>query len=755
MSKRIGQVVLSTLVTPDDQIKFPVVDGNDIGGGRHIVSTLADRNAIPAEHRKAGMIVYVSATGYDYILKSDAPNTGDTTNGDWDVYSNAAVEHIGYADSVASGFATLQEKLNAIDSDITEAAVFQNVENTEWGTTPEGTNRNKALSSELNTLFTTIADQNDATKIVVGKDAEQNDVSLSDKLAAVDSAIVGINTTLEDQNDPTKIIVDYLTTATPTEVNLSSKLTTIDEALAGINTTLIDQNDPNKIIVGKDAEENDVSLTDKVAAVDTSIAGLNTTIADQNDPTKIVVGQDAEQNDVSLANKLAAVDASIAGINTTLEDQNDPTKIIVGQDAEQNEVNLSSKLAAVDTTLADQNDADKIMVATSGGNGLDMSLNARLGLIDTTLADQNDPTKIVVGQDAEENDVSLTNKLAAVDASIAGINTTLEDQNDPTKIVVGKDAEENDVSLTNKLAAVDASIAGINTTLEDQNDPTKIVVGQDAEQNDVSLSSKLAAVDTTLADQNDATKIVVGQDENQADISLVAKLAAVDAQIAQLEESFTNTVEDVIPEIRSFELVTSAFEAGQTVTTLTVKYAVNKVMQSLAISMDGTTIYSNTASTNNSIPTTGEITINDLSVTSDKVLTLEASDGVTGHSAVSATADVTFVNKFLFGAVTQGSPINQAVLDTLGSSDVGATPYNKYIKIDCGNTADKVPVLAVPTTLGVDTYQLTFITGYNSNWTKQTATYTNASGAEVSYDVFVFGTVVSDVVIVSIVETIN
>ena len=715
MSKRIGQVVLSTLVTPDDQIKFPVVDGNDIGGGRHIVSTLADRNAIPAEHRKAGMIVYVSATGYDYILKSDAPNTGDTTNGDWDVYSNAAVEHIGYADSVASGFATLQEKLDAIDSDITEAAVFQNVENTEWGTTPEGTNRNKALSSELNTLFTTIADQNDATKIVVGKDAEQNDVSLSDKLAAVDSAIAGINTTLEDQNDPTKIIVDYLTTATPTEVNLSSKLTTIDEALAGINTTLIDQNDPNKIIVGKDAEENDVSLTDKVAAVDTSIAGLNTTIADQNDPTKIIVGQDAEQNDVSLSSKLAAVDSSIAGINTTLEDQNDPTKIIVGQDAEQNEVNLSSKLAAVDTTLADQNDADKIMVATSGGNGLDMSLNARLGLIDTTLADQNDPTKIVVG----------------------------------------KDAEENDVSLTNKLAAVDASIAGINTTLADQNDPTKIVVGQDAEQNDVSLSSKLAAVDTTLADQNDATKIVVGQDENQADISLVAKLAAVDAQIAQLEESFTNTVEDVIPEIRSFELVTSAFEAGQTVTTLTVKYAVNKVMQSLAISMDGTTIYSNTASTNNSIPTTGEITINDLSVTSDKVLTLEASDGVTGHSAVSATADVTFVNKFLFGAVTQGSPINQAVLDTLGSSDVGATPYNKYIKIDCGNTADKVPVLAVPTTLGVDTYQLTFITGYNSNWTKQTATYTNASGAEVSYDVFVFGTVVSDVVIVSIVETIN
>ena len=826
MAKRIGQVVLSTLVTPDEQITFPVVDGNDIGGGRHIVATLADRNAIPAEHRKAGMIVYVSATGYDYILKADAPDTGETTNGDWDVYSNAAVEHIGYADSISSGFATLQEKLNAIDSDITQAAAFQNIENTEWGSTPEGANRNKELSSEINTLFTTIADQNDPTKIVVGQDADQNDVSLSDKLTAVDGSIASINTTLEDQNDPTKIVVGQ--DADQNDVSLSDKLAAVDGSIASINTTLEDQNDPNKIIVGQDADQNDVSLTDKVAAVDGSISSLNTTIADQNDPTKIVVGQDADQNDVSLSDKLAAVDGSLASINTTLEDQNDPTKIVVGQDADQNEVSLSAKLAAidgsisslnttiadqndptkivvgqdadqndvslsdklaaVDETLADQNDADKIMVTTSGGNGLNMSLNDRLGLMDTTLADQNDPTKIVVGQDADQNDVSLSDKLTAVDGALTSINTTLEDQNDPTKIVVGQDADQNDVSLSDKLAAVDGALTSINTTLEDQNDPTKIVVGQDADQNDVSLSDKLAAVDTTLADQNDPTKIVVGQDadqnnislsaklaaidatladqnsptdiivgqdENQDDISLSAKLAAIDSQISNVTESFTNTVEEVIPEITSFKLETSAFEAGQTVTTLTVKYAVNKVMQSLAISMEGTTIYSSVASTSNSIPTSGEIVINDLSITSDKVITLEVSDGVTGHGVVSATANVVFVNKFLFGAITQGSPINQAVLDTLDRSTVGAAPYNKYIKIDCGSNADKVPVLAVPHTLGVEAYQLTFITGYNNNWVKTTTNYTNASGAEVAYDVFTFGTVVTDVVIVSVVETIN
>ena len=786
MAKRIGQVVLSTLVTPDEQITFPVVDGNDIGGGRHIVATLADRNAIPAEHRKAGMIVYVSATGYDYILKADAPDTGETTNGDWDVYSNAAVEHIGYADSISSGFATLQEKLNAIDSDITQAAAFQNIENTEWGSTPEGANRNKELSSEINTLFTTIADQNDPTKIVVGQDADQNDVSLSDKLTAVDGSIASINTTLEDQNDPTKIVVGQ--DADQNDVSLSDKLAAVDGSIASINTTLEDQNDPNKIIVGQDADQNDVSLTDKVAAVDGSISSLNTTIADQNDPTKIVVGQDADQNDVSLSDKLAAVDGSLASINTTLEDQNDPTKIVVGQDADQNEVSLSAKLAAidgsisslnttiadqndptkivvgqdadqndvslsdklaaVDETLADQNDADKIMVTTSGGNGLNMSLNDRLGLMDTTLADQNDPTKIVVGQDADQNDVSLSDKLTAVDGALTSINTTLEDQNDPTKIVVGQDADQNDVSLSDKLAAVD-------TTLADQNDPTKIVVGQDADQNNISLSAKLAAIDATLADQNSPTDIIVGQDENQDDISLSAKLAAIDSQISNVTESFTNTVEEVIPEITSFKLETSAFEAGQTVTTLTVKYAVNKVMQSLAISMEGTTIYSSVASTSNSIPTSGEIVINDLSITSDKVITLEVSDGVTGHGVVSATANVVFVNKFLFGAITQGSPINQAVLDTLDRSTVGAAPYNKYIKIDCGSNADKVPVLAVPHTLGVEAYQLTFITGYNNNWVKTTTNYTNASGAEVAYDVFTFGTVVTDVVIVSVVETIN
>ena len=84
MAKRKGQVVNATLVTPDTLCTFPVVDVNDVGGGRLILASTAERNAIPPKFRKAGMVVRVQGTEKkDYELLDGFSRTGNHTDSDW------------------------------------------------------------------------------------------------------------------------------------------------------------------------------------------------------------------------------------------------------------------------------------------------------------------------------------------------------------------------------------------------------------------------------------------------------------------------------------------------------------------------------------------------------------------------------------------------------------------------------------------------------------------------------------------------
>lgn len=56
-------------------------------GGHRTVATTTERNQIPPLRREEGMLVYVVADGLVYILKAGAPLTGNTTNGNWDVFN--------------------------------------------------------------------------------------------------------------------------------------------------------------------------------------------------------------------------------------------------------------------------------------------------------------------------------------------------------------------------------------------------------------------------------------------------------------------------------------------------------------------------------------------------------------------------------------------------------------------------------------------------------------------------------------------
>ena len=303
---------------------------NTDANGRLIVNTLEERNSIPVEERKEGLVVYVKSVKRAYVLKDRFPTTTDMEDSDWEEVAPFAapnVEDIAFGQPTPDGSTTLSGKLNQLDDRIDEIDA-KGIEDFSWNELPDD-----------------------------GYDHKDN---LADELKNIAA----------NMNDPSKIMV---ANSDGTTGNLQAKLNELEHQVPSVEDIT-------------DAEGN--SLKDLLA------------------------------------------------------NSADPDQMIVGQDEDGNSVSLTDKLSAIDDTLADQNDADKIMVKTSGGNGLNMSLNDRLGLMDTTLKDQNDATKIEIAN----NDGTVGN----LQAKMNSIDNTLADQNDPTKIPVSD--EEN---LADKLASID------------------------------------------------------------------------------------------------------------------------------------------------------------------------------------------------------------------------------------------------------------------------------------------------------------
>lgn len=66
MSQIQGTVIAAKITTGDTNNTFPVADANDIKGGLHSVSTLAERDEIPLERKQEGMTCYVISEGKEY-----------------------------------------------------------------------------------------------------------------------------------------------------------------------------------------------------------------------------------------------------------------------------------------------------------------------------------------------------------------------------------------------------------------------------------------------------------------------------------------------------------------------------------------------------------------------------------------------------------------------------------------------------------------------------------------------------------------
>jgi len=96
MSKIPGTVTLSGIIAPsDDQDTYAVTEDTYNKGGHRTVDTIADRNAIPTDRRKEGMLVFVKGDNVTYQL----------INGLWEVFagsSGAGDKHYVYTQPTAS-----------------------------------------------------------------------------------------------------------------------------------------------------------------------------------------------------------------------------------------------------------------------------------------------------------------------------------------------------------------------------------------------------------------------------------------------------------------------------------------------------------------------------------------------------------------------------------------------------------------------------------------------------------------------------
>ena len=436
--QRYGQVVAATLVTPSDRVTFPIVDTQDSKGGRHYFDTIEDRNKkLPASHRTVGMVVHVGkAVNKDYILKPGAPETGNTSDRDWEEYAPGVVpivhqkeEEIQFRNLVTrengtKSFSTLDSYLQWLESEV-----------------------NKRLTTHQNAEDIRYGDQNifGYTTLKQHLEALARDIQAAGEDQFIDSPI-------KWSSKPT---TQYSATGLYHKQNL-------DEELVQIYTYL---NDPNKIKVNTNqTDTTKITLQDKLNRIEAhvpyieEITSTDTTLSLVSWLEKYRKPENCDwDNTMNLRQKIDSISATLGNASyiQTITWNNQVPSSPSNLSNLTNGNNLSTDLIYIFTQLEDMNKDDKIKVFDTGSLPSGKTLRERL----------NELANAITAAGAAQfiEDVDWKNKPASPNglANVSGnglkdqliaLWTKLENMNDPAYIEIPK----NTIGNTNAVSLLQA-----------------------------------------------------------------------------------------------------------------------------------------------------------------------------------------------------------------------------------------------------------------------------------------------------------
>ena len=315
-------------------------------------------------------------------------------------------------------------------------------------------------------------------------------------------------------------------------------------------------------------------------------------------------------------------------------------------------------------------------------------------------------------------------------------------------------------TLLERLANIDTAIdtAAELQTIEqtkydyDEEDP-EYPAGTERLPRANNLKTELDTIFTFIEDMNLTDKILVDtitDDQTGEETPYYLDQKLIDLTDA-VNEALANT--HTLPIVNKFEIATDVFESGATVDTITVNWQFNKTMTSALLKVNNTTIADLKEAGEDTVPVSGTKVVTGLSIASATTITIEVGDDQS--ETTTATADISFANKFVYGVLdseTEIANIDNSVLSTFTKTGLLDNPYGKYIKFECGN-ASKIIAVAFPTAWNIQGYQLNFLHGFSNNWVTATVDYTNESNGTVNYTVYMFEEPLENTILVSVAET--
>ena len=447
------------------------------------------------------------------------------------------------ANDINNNIGTIVNELNSNIGTITEQ-----LNNSIIGNKQEAQEADATLQANIDTLTQTVADNKTAS--------DEKDTELDTRLTEVESKY----------NKPEYIIVGSKEATTleepaeSTDVTLTDKLTEIDTAI----TTLDEKVEANKESAN---EYVDAAVEKESTRVDNMINQVNENVATTVNQLNANIGTITGQlNDAILGNKAEAEKA-----DETLQANIDTLTQTVEANKEEAQSNLEAESTRVNSMINQVNENVATMVGQLNSNigtivgqlndsilgnkaeaeAADAATNEKVDGIDTRLTDveskYNKPEYIVVGtkedDDGTQVDVMLKERLDAIEADVA--------QYDGNFDRIDETITTNQEQITTALEEAKTSLQEQVDTLTQTVNTNKTTTDEAIQQLNEDLTHDIEVAQQSLESSIDTLTETVANNKTSTDLALGAAVTRLEGTISANKEACDKGVEDAKNELNA------------------------------------------------------------------------------------------------------------------------------------------------------------------------------------------------------------